>query len=64
MHLARPNILLSTNNAYNEINPCHHEEADTRMLLHPAVHAAKHGHTKTVLRAVDTDIPVLRIAQI
>ena len=29
----------------NEINPCHHEQADTRMLLHPAVHAAKHGHT-------------------
>ena len=26
----------------------HHEEAaDTRMLLHPAVHAAKHGHTKS-----------------
>ena len=31
----------------NEINPRNHEEADTRMLLHPAVHAAKHGHTKS-----------------
>ena len=48
----------------NEINPCHHEEADTKMLLHPAVHAAKHGHTKIVLRVVDTDILVLGIAQI
>ena len=46
----------------NKINPCHHEEADSRMLLHPAVNAAKHGHTKIALRAVDTDILVLGIA--
>ena len=48
----------------NEINPCHHKEADTytKMLLHPAVHAAKHGHTKIVLRDVDTNIVVLGIA--
>ena len=44
----------------NKINRCHHEEADTKMLLHPAVHAAKHGNTKIVLRAVD--IVVLGIA--
>ena len=25
----------------------HHEKADTRMLIHPAVRAAKHGHTKS-----------------
>ena len=47
----------------NETNPCHHKEADVRMLLHPAVHAAKHGHTKIVLRAVDSDILMLGIAQ-
>ena len=45
----------------NEINPYHHGETDTRMLLHPAVHATKHGHTKIILRAVDTDILVLGI---
>jgi len=29
----------------NEIIPCNHEEADTRMLLHVA-HAAAHGHQR------------------
>ena len=29
----------------DEIKPCNHEEADTRMLLHVA-HTAKHGHQK------------------
>ena len=37
----------------NEIIHCHHEETDTKMLFHPAVHAAKHGNTMIVLRAVD-----------
>ena len=46
----------------NEIIHCHHEEADTKLLLHPAVHAAKHGNTTIVLRAVD--IVVLGIAYI
>ena len=31
-----------------EIEPCNHEEADTRMLIH-AAHAARHGHTKVAL---------------
>ena len=48
----------------NENDPCHHVDADTRMLLHPAVYTAKHGHNKIVLRALDTDMLVLGIAQI
>ena len=58
--------VLSANIAHNElkdeIEPCNHEEADTRMLLHGA-HAARHGHRKVVLRTVDTDVLVLAIAQ-
>ena len=59
-------VLSSTNGVHDEshteIDPCNHEEADTRMLLH-AVHAARHGHTKVVLRTVDTDVLVLAISQ-
>ena len=47
----------------NEIKPCNHEEADTRMFLHVA-HAAKHGHQKVSIWTVDTDIVVLAVAQI
>ena len=32
------------------------------MLLH-AVHTARHGHTKGVLRTMDTDVLVLAISQ-
>ena len=45
----------------DEIAPCNHEEADTRMLLHVA-HASKHGHQKVSLRTVDTDVVVLAVA--
>ena len=48
-------VLSSTDGFHDEsrteIDPCNHEEADTRMLLH-AVYAARHGHTKVVLRTV------------
>ena len=38
--------------------PCNHEEADTRMMLHVA-HA---GHSKIIIRTVDTDVVVLAVA--
>ena len=41
--------------------PCNHEEADTRMLLH-AAHASRQGHSKIMIRTVDTDVVVLAIA--
>ena len=37
------------------LNPCQHEEADTRMLWHVA-HAARHGHSKILIQTVDTDV--------
>ena len=46
-----------------EIEPCNHEEADTRMLIYAAAHAVRHGHTKVALQTVDTDVLVLAISQ-
>ena len=46
----------------DEINPCNHEEADTRILLHVA-HATAHGHQKVSIRTVDTDVIVLAVSQ-
>ena len=45
----------------DEINPCNHEEADTRMLLHVA-HATAQGHQKASIRTVDTDVIVLAVS--
>ena len=60
------NNVLSTSNVQvgssDEINPCNHEGADTRMLLH-AAHASRHGDSKVVLQTVDTDVLVLAISQ-
>ena len=43
------------------LSPCSHKEADTRMLLH-AAHASRQGHSKIMIRTVDSDIVVLAIA--
>ena len=40
---------------------CPHEEADSRIFLH-AAHAADHGHSKLMIRTVDTDIVVLAVS--
>ena len=37
------------------LNPCVHEETDTRMLLHVA-HVARDGHSKILIRIVDIDV--------
>ena len=42
------------------LQPCSHEEADTRILLHVA-HCARQGLRKLVIRTVDTDVVVLAI---
>ena len=42
------------------INPSHHEEADTRVILH-VVHCLTHGYQKAMIRTVDTDVVVLAI---
>ena len=43
------------------LQPCNHEEADTRILLHLA-HASMHGHNKAYVRTVDSDIVILAIS--
>ena len=43
------------------LDPCNHEESDSRMLLH-ASHAAKHGQHSIVIRTVDTDAVVLAVS--
>ena len=45
----------------DRIDPCSHEEADTRMFLHVA-HAVQEGHRKIMIRTVDTDVVVLAIS--
>jgi len=45
----------------DNLYPCSHEEADTRMFLH-AAHAAKHGYKNVLIRTVDTDVVVLAVA--
>ena len=46
-----------------ELEPCSHEEADTRMLCH-VLHATEHGHKKITIRTVDTDVVVLAISHV
>ena len=42
------------------LNPFRHEEADTHMLLHVA-HASRHGHSKILIRTVDTDVVAIAV---
>ena len=42
------------------LDPCQQDEADTRMLLHVA-HAAGEGHSKVLIRTVDTDVVMIAV---
>ena len=42
------------------LNPCGHEEADTRMMVH-AAHAADHGHSKILIQIVDTNVLAIAV---
>ena len=42
------------------LEPCSHEEADTRILLHVA-HCARQGYKHIAIRTVDTDVVVLAV---
>ena len=44
------------------LQPCNHEEADSRIFLH--VHDAALQHDRVLIRSVDTDVFVLAVAQI
>ena len=50
----------NTNIDVSTIQPCNHEEADTRLLLH-VLHASKNGFKKQLIVTVDTDVVVLAI---
>ena len=55
--------VVSTQNDMNDVEylqPCSHEEADTRILLHVA-HCARQGLRKVVIRTVGTDVVALAI---
>ena len=55
--------IVSTQNDMSDVEylqPCSHEEADSRILLHVA-HCARQGLRKLVIRTVDTDVVVLAI---
>ena len=45
------------------LQPCQHEEADTRMILH-LMDATKNGCRRALLRTVDTNVVTLAIASI
>jgi hypothetical protein len=44
-----------------DITPCNHEEADTRLILH-CLHASKCGLKRIIIRTVDTDVVVLAVS--
>ena len=55
--------IVSTHNDMSDVEylqPCSHEEADTRILLHVA-HCARQGLRKVVIRTVGTDVVVFAI---
>ena len=54
-------VLSSQLEENSALDPCSHEEADTRMLLH-AAHASASGHTRIMIKTVDTDVVVLAIS--
>lgn len=45
------------------LQPCTHEEADTRLVLHLA-DAAENGYKRIVVRTADTDVVVILVANI
>ena len=55
--------IVSTQNDMSDaeyLQPCSHEESDTRILLHVA-HYARQGLRKLVIRTVDSNVVVLAI---
>ena len=54
-------IATSDSKIYTDIDPYIHKEADTRIILH-AIHCAKHGHRRILIRSLDTDVVVVSIA--
>ena len=54
-------VLSSSAQITDNISPCTHEEADTRLLLH-AADCARQGLKKVLIRTVDTDVVVIAVS--
>lgn len=54
-------VLTSTTMDVSNISPASHEEADGRLLLH-VKHAVESGHTRILIRTVDSDVVVISIS--
>lgn len=48
--------------SFSSLQPCHHEEADTRIILHLAQGSSK--HKKAMIKTVDTDVVVLAVTAV
>eukprot|EP00794_Sanderia_malayensis_P001903 gene1903-2161_t len=46
----------------DDLSPCNHEEADTRLFLH-AKHCSQEGNSKVLIKTVDTDVVIIAIAK-
>ena len=56
------NVLCSTaSQSLDQLSPCTHEEADTRIIIH-CLDAARKGHQKIMVRTVDTDVVIIAIS--
>ncbi len=53
--------LYSRPRTIDSIAPCSHEGADTRLFIHVA-DAVRKGHTKLLIRTVDTDVVALEVS--
>ena len=53
-------LCTSTRIDVTSLEPCIHEEADTRLLLR-VKHALENSHTKVLIRMVDNDFTVLAV---
>ena len=53
-------VLSSPTMSTNNLQPCSHEEADTRIFVH-VLDAVEQGHSKVMIRTVDTDVVILAI---
>ena len=56
------NVLSPQREDTSTIEPCNHEEEDTRIILH-LLDAAQRGHTRLTVRTTDTDLVVLVVSQ-
>ena len=46
----------------NELGPCNHEESDTRLSLQ-AQHCSQEGHSKILIKTVNTDVVIIAISK-